>query len=114
MAKKEVEEMAKNEVEEPQAGAQDTHSDVYEGDFELVIPMPESSIQIRQFVEALEKVEGLSMLWVGGKADEGMIVSILARKPMNLIHILSEMPLVERVYTQHHQTMVTLRPFSAN
>jgi len=111
---RQAEERAKKEVEEPQVGAQDIHSDVYEGDFQLVIPIPKSAIQIRQFMDALEKVEGLSILWSGGTADGGMIINISAHKPMNLIYILNEMSVVEKVYTQHDQIMVMLSSFSTN
>jgi len=109
-AKKEAElaakEKAKREAEE---AVRDTDSGIYEGNFRLVLPLPVGFEQVRQFKERLEQIENLRIVWTGGSVAEGAIIAVSVQKPMTLIRILNEMPMVEKVDKKGEKIVAVLK-----
>ena len=106
-------EQAKQEAEEAEKVAgkavQDIGSATYEGDVQLVLLPPVGFKQVRQFAERLEGVKDLKVVWIGGLVDEGVIIGISAQKPVPLVRILSEMPVVEKVDVEEEKIVVMLK-----
>ena len=72
--------------------------------------MPADSEQVRQLEKQVRKVKDLQIVWTRGSADEGAIIAITVQKPLTLIQILNEMPIVEKVInTKDEKIIVTLR-----
>ena len=92
----------------------DIDAEVYEGEFQLVLPLDVSSKQLKQFEEYLRKVEDLTVLLTGWSSDEGSIISVSLQKPMNLLHFFSEMPTVEKVYKKGGKIIITLKTLLDN
>lgn len=91
MAKRAVEEVKKAEEESKQAREEGT--EIYKGNIYLLLPSP---VGFEQFKECLERIENLRILWSGGSAN-GAIIGVKVQKPMTLVSILNEMPMVEKV-----------------
>ena len=107
-AKKEAEEAEKKTKEE----AKEVHKvvqDIYEGNFELVVPSPVSFEQVKQFAERLRQVENLKVVWLGGSVDEGAIIGVSVQKPMTLIQVLNEMPAIEKVDKKGEKIIAMLK-----
>ena len=64
---------------------------------------------MRQFTESLEEVEDLKVVWTGGSMDEGAIITVSVQKPIPLIRILDEMPMVEKVEMKDEKIVVMLK-----
>ncbi len=95
-AEMEAEQLAKEKTkkaEEVRKQAEKEGEEIYEGNVYLELP---SSVGFEQFKKYLEGVENLKILWTGG-STEGTIIGISAQKPITLIRILNEMPMVERI-----------------
>ena len=105
-----MEKRAKIEAIEAQKVTPDNGLGIYEGDYQLVIPLPVDSEQLRQLEKQVRKVKDLKVVWKGGSVDEGVIIAISAEKPLTLIQILNEMPMVENVINKNDEKIiVTLR-----
>ena len=64
---------------------------------------------MRELAEQLGQVEGLKVDWVGGSAEEGAIIGISVQKSLDLIHIISGVPMVEKVDKKGEKIIVTLK-----
>jgi len=111
---KEQEEKAKKRAEEAEKIMQDIDAEVYEGEFQLVLPSDISSKQLKQFEEYLGKLEDLKILMIGWSSDEGSIISVSLQKPLNLLHFFNEMPMVENVYKKRRKIIITLKTLPDN
>jgi putative nucleotidyltransferase with HDIG domain len=107
--KRAAEGKAKGKVEETKPAVKDNGSGVYQGNVKLVVPSTVSSEQERQFKERLEQVEELRILWTAGSVDEDITIAVSVQKPLNLIGILKEMPVVEAVDKQGEKLVVMLK-----
>ena len=105
---KEAETQAEKEAER-EAKEQATVLEIYEKNVRLVIPPSPGFEQAAQFQEYLEKVEDLAIVMTGGSVNGGTIIVVSAQKPLNLISILNEMPVVENVYVKGETITVTLK-----
>ena len=105
----EVEAKAEKKVEREAKEVHKVVQDIYEGNFELVVPSPVSFEQVKQFAERLGQVENLKVVWLGGSVDEGTIIGVSVQKPMTLIQILNEMPAVEKVDKKGEKIIVMLK-----
>jgi flagellar biosynthesis GTPase FlhF len=111
---KEQEEKVKKLAEEAEKIVQDIGAEVYEGEFQLVLPLDVSSKQVKQFEEYLRKVEDLMILSTGWSSDEGSIISVSLQKSLNLLHFFNEMPTVEKVYKKGRKIIITLKTLLDN
>ena len=50
----------------------------------------------------------------GGSLDEGAIIAVSAQKPITLIRILNELPMVEKVDKKRGKIVVTLKTPTVN
>ena len=102
--------MKRAKIEAKQEAAPDDGLGIYEGDYQLVIPSPADSEQVRQLEEQVRQVKDLKIVWTGGSVDEGAIIAVTVQKPLTLIQILNEMPIVEKVIDKKDEKIiVTLR-----
>jgi flagellar biosynthesis GTPase FlhF len=85
-----------------------TDSEILEGTFLLAVRWQEGSKHVKQFKEHLEQIENLRIIWDGGSADKGITIAVSLQKPITLIRILNEMPLVEEVHKKGRNIKVTL------
>ena len=107
---KEARKQVREEAEEAEKYVRDTRSEICEGSFRLVVTLPVGFEPIRHLKERLEQIENLRIVWTGGSADEGTIIAVSAQKPMPLIRILNEMPMVEKVDKKGEKIVVVLQP----
>lgn len=84
-------------------------SEIYEGDIRLVVPLTVDVEEVRLFRKHLQKVENLKIISVGGSEEEGHIILISLQKPVALIRIIKEMPLIENVNKNGKGIIVTLK-----
>ncbi|MFC1969552.1 hypothetical protein ACFLVF_03595, partial [Chloroflexota bacterium] len=75
----------------------------------LVLSLPEGFEQVRQFKARLEQIENVRIVWTGVSVDEGTIMGISVQKPMTLIRILNEMPIVQNVDKKGQNIVVVLK-----
>ena len=101
--RREAEERAKREAEKK------VSAELYEGMVKLVIASPVDYEQMRKWEEYLHQVQNLHLVLVGSSVEEGTKVVISAEKPIPLISILREMPLVEQVVKLGKEIQVTLK-----
>ncbi len=106
---KEAQETKRREAKETRGTTQDTGSEIYKGDVQIVVSSAAGYRQIRQFQERLGQLENLKIVWSGGSSDEPSIIAVSVQKPMNLIRILNEMPAVERIYKKGEKIVVVLK-----
>lgn len=64
---------------------------------------------MRQLQERLGQFENLKIVWSGGSINEGPIIAVSVQKPMTLIRILNEIPMVERVDQKGEKIVVVLK-----
>ena len=84
-------------------------TNIYQGNLNLVVQSPEGYEQVWQFEQYLKGLENLKILWTGGSQDEGIIIAISVPKPMPLIQLLSETPIVEQVAGKERNIVVMLK-----
>jgi len=114
-AKLAAKEQAKREAiearkaQEAKKAVRENDSEIYEAEFRLVVPLPAGFEQVRQFEESLKQIENLRIIWTGGSVDEGAIIGVSVQKPMALIRIVNEMPMVEKVYKNGEKIVVVLK-----
>ena len=94
---------------EPEVGLE-----ISEKNVTLVIPLSVGFEQVAQFKENLQKVENLTIVMTGGSEDEGSKIIVSVQKPMNLVHMLNEMPMVGDVHTKGTTIVVMLKTLNAN
>jgi hypothetical protein len=107
---REAKEKADREAEEAEKAVRNTRLESYAGNCRLVVPLPAHYEQVRYFQECLEQIEELRIAWHGGSADEGAIIAVSVQKPMPLIRILNEMPMVEKADRKDENIVVVLKP----
>ena len=88
--------------------------EVYEGEFQLVLPLDVSSKQVKQFEEYLRTIEDLMILSTGWSSDEGSVISVSLQRPMTLLHFFNEMPTVEKVYKKERKIIIKLKTLLDN
>ena len=79
------------------------------GQIKLVVQKPLILDQARQFEESLKQVEDLSLVWSGGSEEEGMIITAQTHRPMSLVHMVKEMPQVEKVERKKGKIIISLK-----
>ncbi|MFC1870413.1 hypothetical protein ACFLYE_04010, partial [Chloroflexota bacterium] len=88
-------------------------SEVYEGDVRLVVPFAISLKQVIQFQEHLRQLDKIRIALVGGSVNEGVIIVVSLQSPVNLIPILNEIPVVEKVEKKGKDVVITLKTSDA-
>jgi hypothetical protein len=106
---KEAEAEAKEEAEKAQKAVRGIESEVYGKNIQLVIPMAAGFKQVAKFKEHLEGVEDLTIVMTGGSVDEGSIIVVSAQKPIKLVRILHEMPMVASVHAKGETIVINLK-----
>jgi len=111
-AKKEAERLAKEkakgeaeeakETQEAEKKAKKEAGEIYEGTVYLAL---QSQQGFEQFEENLKRIENLKILWTGGSA-EGILIGVSVQKPMALVHILNEIPVVEKASKKSEKEIV--------
>jgi len=76
---------------------------------ELTILTPVDSKQIKNLEEALHQIQDLRVALISGSVDEGIRVTVLARKPIPLANILGEIPLVEQAAKHGKEIQISLK-----
>ena len=89
-------------------------TNTYQGNFNLIVQFPEGYEQVQQFEQYLKGIESLKILWTGGSQDEGAIIASSVQKPMPLIRLLSEIPVVEQVAGKEKNIIVMLKTPTAS
>jgi hypothetical protein len=82
---------------------------LYHGKVELVIAPPAHHHQIREFQEALHKIQDLRLALVSGTVKAGSKIIVSAGKPMPLVEILSRIPDVRQVISKGKTIQIILR-----
>ncbi len=85
------------------------HSELYEGEVQLAINSYADYEQVNQFIKCLRTVSNLDIVLNGWSEDEGNRIVVSLQKPMALGSILSEMPIVEKVYKKGGDVVVVLK-----
>ena len=110
-AEKEARNMAKEklkrEVEED--GKTGEEAETYEEEVKLVLPSLVSFERLKQFEKHIERDKNLKIVWTAGSENEGEIIAVLLQKPLNLIAILNEMPMVQEVHKKGETIVVMLK-----
>ena len=111
-AKKEAERLAKEkakieaeeakETQEAEKKAKKEAGEIYEGAVYLALQSPQG---FEPFEENLKRIENLKILWTGGSA-EGILIGVSVQKPMALVHILNEIPVVEKASKKSEKEIV--------
>ncbi|MFH1169294.1 MAG: HD domain-containing phosphohydrolase [Chloroflexota bacterium] len=83
--------------------------ELYRGDVELAIKSPVDFRQINQFKRCLRTVADLKIILDGWSEAEGSIVVVSLQKPLALAGLLREMPIVEQVYPNNKDFIITLK-----
>ena len=65
--------------------------------------------QVGELEEYLRQVQNLRLVLIGGSVEEGSEIVVSAEKPVSLISVLREIPLVERVVKKDKEIQVTLK-----
>jgi len=81
----------------------------HEGNIELVIKSSVDFRQVNQFQKHLNAVDGLKIVMYGWSEDEGNTIAVSAQKPMDLVEIISEIPIVEKVYKSDTNIVIALK-----
>jgi len=102
-------EKARREAKEAKKPLRDTDSEIYEGDFRLVVPLTTGFEKLNQFKESIERIENITIIWSGGSIDEGAVIGISVHKPIDLVRILNEMAIVEKVDKKGYTIVVVLK-----
>ena len=103
-------EKTKREAEETKKAGEEIGAETYyEKEVKLVLPSLVSFERLRQLEKHIERVENLKIVWTAGSEDEGEIIAVLLQKPLNLIAILSEMPMVQEVHKKGETIVVMLK-----
>ena len=74
----------------------------------MILP-PVDLEQMKQLEEGLWQVQDLHLVLVGGSMDEGTRIVVEARKPIPLVSILREMPLIEQVAKKDNEIQISLK-----
>ena len=99
-----------NEAEEAKREAKEAvGAEFYQGIVELAIMSPVDLAQMRKLEEYLCQAQDLRLVLVGGSVDEGSKIVVSAGKPIPLIDVLKEMPLVEQVVKKGKKIQITLK-----
>lgn len=106
-ARSEAEKARKLEISDK--STDDICSELYEGDVQLLIRSLVSYEQINQFKKCLRAVENLRILLNGGAEDEDFMIVVSVQKPMALDAILSDMPVIESLYKEDKNIVITLK-----
>jgi len=106
---KQAQKTKRGKGEETRRNTQDTGSEIYSGNVQIVVSFTGDFKQVRQFRERLEQLENLKIVASGGSSDDPSIIGVSAQKPMPLIRTLNEMPMVERVYTRGEKIVIVLK-----
>lgn len=103
-------EKVKREAEEAKKAGEEIGAETYyEKEVKLVLPSLVSFERLRQLEKHIERVENLKIVWTAGSEDEGEVIAVLLQKPLNLIAILSEMPMVQEVHKKGETIVVMLK-----
>ncbi len=109
-ANKLAKEKTKREAEEAKKAREEIGAETYyEKEVKLVLPSLVSFERLRQLEKHIERVENLKIVWTAGSEDEGEIIAVLLQKPLNLIAILSEMPMVQEVHKKGETIVLMLK-----
>jgi hypothetical protein len=84
-------------------------ADFYSGRVELAIASPVDPARLEEFRKALSQAKNIRLVVVGVSADEGTKTTAFVDKPIPLLGILREMPLVERAVKIGKRIGVTLK-----
>ena len=85
------------------------YGELYEGEVLLEIAAAEDYRQVMELKKHLCQIQSLDSVILSWSEDKGVEIIIWASKPMPLIDILREMPLVEQVVQQGRKTRVILK-----
>jgi len=75
----------------------------------LAILPPVNSNQMKNLEEGLRQVQDLQVVLVSGSMDEGTRVVVSVRKPVPLVSVVGEMPLVEQAVKKGKEIQVSLK-----
>ena len=65
--------------------------------------------EIYKLQKRLENVDGLKVIVTGGSQHEGVFIGVSVQKPMDLISVLSNMPMVEDAFAKGEKIVVVLK-----
>jgi hypothetical protein len=105
-AETELAEKAKKVEEEAEQAAR---AELDEGIVKLVILPSTDPDQIRELEERLRQVQNLRLVLLGGSIEEGSKIIVAAEKPIPLVRVLREIPLVEQVVKTDKEIQITLK-----
>ena len=106
---KEARERAKGEAEEAQKAEDAVVAELFEGIVDLVILPPVDLGQMKELEKSLHQIQDLRVVLISGSVDKGTKVVVSARKPVPLVSVVSEMPLVEQVVKKGEKIQISLR-----
>ena len=75
----------------------------------LIVTSPVDIGQLRKLEESLFQVENLRVVLIRGSVEEGTEIVISAEKPIPLLDVLGEIPIVEQAVKKDQEIQVTLR-----
>ena len=87
----------------------DVGLELYEGDIKLAVKSSAGYKATNQFKECLRTTESLRIDMDSWSEDEGIKIVVSAQKPIPLVNILSQMPIVERVNEKRDNIAVVLK-----
>lgn len=103
-------EKAKREAEKARERAKKTvGAKLYSGLIKLAVVSPVDYEGVKKFEKSLSEVQNLRLVFVGGSVHEDTRIIVSTEKPIDLVKILSKMPLVQRVAEKGKEIRVALR-----
>ena len=75
----------------------------------LAIALPVDYEQLKELSEYLSQIQNLHLVLVGGSVEEGNKIVVSTEKPIPLVNVLREIPLVEQVVKRGKEIQVTLK-----
>lgn len=91
------------------AAKQAVSDKLHSGVTRITVSSPVDSVSVKKFERFLSEVKNLRLLLLSGSIDKDIKIIISMEQPTDLVRILSEMPLVERIVDKGKEIRVTLQ-----
>ena len=97
------------EAKAKKAAKQAVSAKLHSGVTRITVSSPVDSVSVNKFERFLSEVKNLRLLLLSGSIDKDIKIIISVEQPTDLVRILSEMPLVERIVDKGKEIRVTLQ-----
>lgn len=96
--------------EQVEKEAEEASAELYSGVIKLALGRQVQYESVRRFQLFLSQVQNLRLISVGGSVPEGTTMAVSAEKPIPLLSLLRETPLVKEVVGKGKEIQIKLKP----